>query len=85
MNSKLYHGDVANFREGDFRINSDLEVFFGNELIGGIRIVENDHPEGDDKIACFLPGFVGFQHYPVYDTSSACQTIYEKFYAKRRK
>lgn len=81
MNKKLYHLDLANYSEGDFRINSDLEVFFGKEKIGNVRIIENDHPEGDDEIALFLPGMVSFSHYPVYDASIACQTIYEKYYS----
>lgn len=87
MNNKLYHTDLINFTEGDFRINSHLEVFFGKEQIGNVRIVESTHPGGDDEIVCFLPGCVGFQHYPVSDPGSACQTIYEKYYSqnKRRK
>jgi len=85
MNKKLYHSDLSSFTEGDFRINSDLEVYFGKEQIGNVRIVKNDHPEGDDEIACFLPGCVGFQHYPVYDAGSACQTIYEKYYSQKNR
>lgn len=83
MNNKLYHADLANYTEGDFRINSDLQVFFGKEQIGNVYIVKNDHPEGDDEIVCLLPGCVGFQHYPVYDASSACITIYEKYYQQK--
>jgi len=83
MNNKLYHADLAHYSEGDFRINSDLEVYFGKEQIGCVRIIEHQHPEGDDEIACFLPGMVNFQHYPVWDAGSACQTIYEKYYEQK--
>ena len=85
MNNKLQHADLARYSDGDFRINSDLEVFFGKEQIGNVRIVESTHPEGDDEIACFLPGHVGFQHYPVSDPGSACQTIYEKYYSQKNR
>jgi len=85
MNKKLYYQDFKNYREGDFRINASLEVFFGNEQIGEVRIVNSDHPEGDDEVACFLPGFIAFQHYPVYDPGSACQTIYEKYYEQKNR
>lgn len=83
MNKKIEHSDLKNFKEGDFRINSDLEVFFGKQEIGSIRIIKHEHPEGDDEIVCFLPGGMGFQHYPVSDAGSACQTIYDKFYNRR--
>ncbi len=85
MNNKLYHTDLANYTEGDFKINSRLEVFFGKKQIGKVRIVENLHPEGDDEILCFLPGNVGFKHYPVYDAGIACETIYEKYYSQNSK
>lgn len=82
MNNKIYYQDLKNYREGDFEINADLEVFFAKEHIGHIVVVINDHPEGDDELSCFLPGFVGFQHYPVSNASIACQTIYEKYYSQ---
>lgn len=84
MNNKLCYQDLKNYNEGGFRINSSLEVFFAREQIGNVRIVENSHPEGDDEIICFLPGCVGFQHYPVYDAGSACKTIYEKYYSQKK-
>lgn len=85
MNKKIDYQDVKNYHEGDFSINSDLEVFFGSEQIGEIRIVKHDHPEGDDEIACFLPGGVGFQHYPVTTASGACQELYEKYYERKNR
>lgn len=33
MNKKLYYQDFKNYREGDFHINADLEVYFANEHI----------------------------------------------------
>jgi hypothetical protein len=85
MNNKILYQDLKNYRDGDFRINSDLEVFFGGEQIGEICIVKNDHPEGDDEIACFLPGGISFQHYPVSDPGIACLEIYEKYYERKNR
>lgn len=85
MNKKIDYQDVKNYHEGDFRINSDLEVFFGGEQIGEIRIVKHDHPEGDDGLACFLPGGLYFQQYPVSDPGIACQVIYEKYYERKNR
>lgn len=85
MNNKILYQDLKNYREGDFRINSDLEVFFGKEQIGELRIIEHQHEEGDDEIACFLPGGIGFQHYPVSTASGACQELYEKYYEQKNR
>jgi hypothetical protein len=83
MNNKLYNTDLAHYSDGDFRINYSLEVFFGKEQIGSVRIVENKDPESDDEIVCFLPGGIGFQHYPIFDAESACQTIYKEYYSQK--
>jgi hypothetical protein len=85
MNNKLYYQDFKNYHEGDFHINADLEVFFGKEQIGEVKICENQHPEGDDDVVCFLPGGLHFQHYPVSDPGSACQVIYEKYYSQKNR
>lgn len=80
---KINYNDLRNFRLGDFRINPFLEVFFGKEQIGEIKIISNNHPEGDDEIACFLFGGIGFQHHPVNDPGIACQIIYDEFYSNK--
>lgn len=85
MNNKLYHYDLAYFNEGEFRINSNLEVFFGKKEIGVLEIIHNNDPEGDDEIACFLPGHVGFQHPFVHDAATACKTIYQEYNSQNHK
>ena len=85
MNNKIDYRDLKNFKSGPFHINTDLEVYFGDEQIGEVKIINNHHPEGDDELRCFLPGGVGFSHHPVCDPADACQVIYEKFYANARR
>lgn len=85
MKNKLYHFDLSSYNEGEFSINSSLEVFYGKEQIGNVGIAEYNDPEADDEIVCFLPGWIGFQHYPVSDASGACKIIYEEYYSQKNR
>jgi hypothetical protein len=72
--NKLKYSEVSNFTHGSFIINEYLEVFFKDEQIGSIEIIEGHN--NDDFIACFLPGHVSFQHRPVSDVLNACKLLY---------
>lgn len=68
--------------KSNFIITSDNRVYYGKAHIGEINYIEAGAPDSKTEIACSLAGGEFFSHKPVYDTESACEIIYNKFYSK---
>lgn len=83
MKISFEHFDLINANIPEFRINSDLEVFFGNTQIGHFRINKNHDPEGDDVILLFLPGMV-YLDIHTDDIDDACAQLLEQHNNEKR-
>lgn len=81
----IVHEDLTSLISNQFRVNLNLEVFYTENnhtkesQIGCIEIIPGGHEEKSDELALFLPGWVGFSHYPCYTAEDACQKLLTKF------